>query len=183
MILGYLDANDRIYDLGFATLKMTMSVEPAGGSARILFSKAAGEGRVAYRVLAEADVSVSLAMDHGDHKIPLLRPVEGHLYRHEAGLLFVAAPPKREPEEPGFFLVKVQAMSSALRFFFEDQKGTELISVPQNEVLRIAKDDRNATVYVTAESVQLPGEKIAYALEIAPPDRVMSLLAGLVVSR
>jgi len=183
MILGYVDSSDRLYDMGFATLKMKMRIASEGGAERIFFSKASGEGEVAYRVLARADVTASLAMDHDGHPIPLLRPVPGHAYLHEAGLLFVADPPGRDPEDPGFYLVQVRAMLSAVRFFFEDQEGTEIISVPRDEILRVAQEDRAATVYVTAESVALPKEKIAYALELAPGSRAAPVLVALSLSR
>ncbi len=182
MILGYVDASDRLYDMGFATLKMKMRVESVGGAEHVLFSKGSGEGEVVYHVLARADVTASLAVDHDGRPVPLLRPVPGHAYLHEAGLLFVAAPPHRDPEEPGFFLVQVRAMPSAVRFFFEDQGGTEVISVPRDEILRVSQDARAATVYVTAESVALPKEKIAYALELAPAERAAPLLGGLPMS-
>ncbi len=183
MILGYVDANDRLYDVGFATLKMKMRLETQGGRERVVFSKASGEGEVAYPVAASAEVTASLAMDHDGHAVPLLRPVPGRAYRHEAGLLFIAAPPGRDPDEPGFFLVQVRAMASALKFFFEDRQGTEFVSVPGDEVLRIATGADGMTVYVSAESVALPKEKIAYALELAPAARAASLLAGLPMSR
>lgn len=183
MILGYVDASERLYDMGFATLKMKMRLESAGGTEHVVFSKASGEGEVSYRVLAKADVTASLAMDHDGHAVPLLRPVPGHAYLHEAGILFVADPPKRDAEDPGFFLVQVRAMPSAIHFFFEDQEGTEVISVPRDEILRVSQDSRAATVFVTAESVALPKEKIAYVIELAPADRAASLLAGLSMSR
>ncbi len=183
MILGYVDANDRLYDLGFATLKMRMRVEAAGGVTRVLFSKASGDGEVAYRVLHEADVTASVAMDHDGHAVPLLRAVEGRLYRHQAGLLFIAAPKRRNTEDPGYFLVQVRALPSAIKFFFEDQEGTEVVSIPQDEVLRVVPGDRAVTVYVSAESVALPKEKIAYAVELVPGSKVTTLLDGLPMSR
>jgi hypothetical protein len=183
MILGYVDANDRLYDVGFGTLKMKMRVDSQSGAERVLFSKASGEGAVSFRVLASADVTASLAMDHDGHPVPLLRPVEGHAYRHDEGILFVASPKRRDPGEPGFFLVQVRAMPSALKFFFEDQEGTEFISVPENEILRIVEGSKATTVFVSAESVALPREKIAYALELAPPASAAVLLGGLEMSR
>jgi len=183
MILGYVDSNDRLYDVGFGTLKMKMRVESQAGSEHVLFSKSSGEGEVSFRVHAAADVTASLAMDHDGHPVPLLRPVEGRAYRHEEGLLFVAAPKKRDPVEPGFFLVQVRAMPSALKFFFEDQEGTEIVSVPNDEFLRVVEGPAATTVYVTAESVALPQERIAYALELAPPSKAATLLAGLKMSR
>ncbi len=137
MILGYVDVQDRIYDLNFATLRLRVRIEPgpSASESRVAFSQVAGEGARAYRVIGEADVTAEAAMDHDGHRIPLLRAVEGHLYRHEAGLLFFANPGKRDPEDPGFFLVKLRAMPSAVRFFFEDQEGRELISIPNDEIL------------------------------------------------
>ena len=35
----------------------------------------------------EADATAEVSMDHDGKRVPLLRPVEGHLFRHEAGLL------------------------------------------------------------------------------------------------
>ncbi len=183
MILGYVDASDRLYDMGFATLKMRMRVASEAGTDRVTFSKVSGEGEVAYRVLARADVTATLAMDHDGHAVPLLRPVEGRAYRHEGGLLFVASPRTRDPQDPGYFLVQVRAMPSAVQFFFEDQEGTEVVSVPADEVLRVETAGHSAVVTVSAESVALPKEKIAYVLELAPAAKAATLLQGLGMSR
>lgn len=183
MLLGYVDANDRLYDLGFGTLKMKMRVESREGKDHVLFSKVSGEGEIAYRVLASAEITASLSMDHDGHAVPLLRPVEGRAYRHEGGLLFIASPRTRESEEPGYFLVQVRAMPSALKFFFEDREGKEFVSVPRDEVLRVTEGPRGRTVFVSAESVALPKEKIAYALELVPASRVAPLLEGFAMSR
>lgn len=183
MILGYVDSSDRLYDLGFATLRMKMRLESEGGSTLVHFSKAAGEGEVGYRVLAEADVTASLAMDHDGHAVPLLRPVEGHGYLHEAGLLFVAAPRSRDEAEPGYYLVQVRAMPSAVKFFFEDQEGTEVISVPRDEILRAEAKGPAIVVAVSAESVALPKENISYRLELSPASRAEALVQGLPLSR
>jgi hypothetical protein len=183
MILGYVDSSDRLYDLGFGTLKMKMRLDSEGGSPHVRFSKASGEGEVSYRVLAEADVTASIAMDHDGHAVPLLRPVEGHGYLHEGGLLFVASPKARDPAEPGFYLVQVRAMPSAVQFFFEDQEGREIISVPRDEVLGVGEKGRAVVVTVSAESVALPKEKIAYLLELAPASRAAPLVQGLPMSR
>jgi hypothetical protein len=182
MILGYVDSSNRLYDVGFGTLKMKMQVESREGAERVLFAKATGEGEISFRVQASADVTASLSMDHDGRTVPLLRPVEGRGYRHEGGLLFIASPRKREAEEPGYFLVQVRAMPSALKFFFEDRQGTEFISVPQEEVLRVAEGSRGTTVFVSAESVALPNEKIAYALELSPPSRAVALVRGFAMS-
>ncbi|MGI0149037.1 MAG: hypothetical protein ACREDF_05850 [Thermoplasmata archaeon] len=179
MILGYVDSEDRIYDLNFATLRMRVRVEsgPAASGDRIMFSQVAGAGAASYRVLGEIDVSAEVSMDHDGHRVPLLRPVEGHLYRHEAGLLFFASPTQRDPEDPGFFLVKLRAMPSAVRFFFEDREGREMISIPQDEILRTEEEADGITVYVSAASVALPKEKIAYAVQLRPAERVAPLLS------
>jgi hypothetical protein len=121
-------------------------------------------------------------MDHDGSQVPLLRPVEGHLYRHEGGLLFTAEPRSRDPADPGFYLVKTQAMLGAVRFFFEEQGGREMLSVPQDEILRVRREKDRATVYVSAASIALPTEKIAYALEFAPGARVGKLVNGLGMS-
>ncbi len=181
MILGYVDSDHRIYDLNFATLRMRVRVEPgdrASGS-RIAFSQVAGSGAASYRVLGEVDATAEVSMDHDGHRIPLLRPVPGHLYRHEAGLLFIAEPPQRDPDDPGFFLVKLRAMPSAVKFFFEDQEGREMVSVPRDEVLRVTNERDGVTVYVSAANVALPKEKIAYAFVLRPASRVASLVADL----
>lgn len=184
MILGYVDANARVYDLTFATLRVKVRVESGGGTPgpRVVFSPSTGGGEVAYRILGEADVTASAAMDHDGHAVPLLRPVEGHAYRHDAGLLFLAAPRSRDPQDPSFFLVKLQAMPSALKYFFEDQEGTELLSIPRDEVLRVEGSGATARVFVSAASVALPKEKIAYVIELGPASRLAPLLEGLALS-
>jgi len=108
MILGYVDVEDRIYDLNFATLRLRVRVEAAGPKegSRVTFSQVAGAGSASYRILEEADASAEVSMDHDGKRVPLLRPVEGHLIRHEAGLLFFATPAKRDPDDPGFDSVR-----------------------------------------------------------------------------
>ena len=179
MILGYVDREDRIYDLNFATLRLRVRVEAGekGSENRVTFSQVAGAGAASYRVFGEADVTAEASMDHDGHRLPLLRPVEGHLYRHEAGLLFFANPGPRDSEDPGFFLVKLRAMPSAVHFFFEDQEGREMISIPEDEILRNEKEGDGITFYVSAANVALPKEKIAYAVQFRPASRVAPLLA------
>ena len=184
MILGYVDSDDRIYDLNFATMRMRVRVEPAekGSGSRVMFSQVAGSGMASYRVLGEADATAEVSMDHDGHRVALLRPVDGHVYRHEAGLLFFALPSRRDPEDPGFFLVKLQAMPSAVKFFFEDQEGREMISIPKDEVLRAEKEKGGITVYVSAANIALPKEKIAYAVPLRPASRIAPLVTDLAPS-
>lgn len=182
MILGYVDGNDRVYDLNFATLKLRLRLEGSGGTTQILFSQPTGTGEVAYRVLAEAEATASAAMDHAGHPVPLLRPVPGRLHRHEAGVLFLAEPRVRDPEDPGFFLVKTRAMLSAVKFFFEEQGGRELISIPQDEILRVQPGAEAERIFVSAANIALPKEQIAYAVDFSPRARVAKLLDGLPMS-
>jgi hypothetical protein len=181
MILGYVDVEDRIYDLNFATLRLRVRVEPeeSGSGSRVAFSQVAGAGAASYKVLMETDATAEVSMDHDGKRVPLLRPVEGHLYRHEAGLLFVASPAERDPEDPGFFLVKLRAMPSAVRYFFEDQQGTEMISIPNDEILRTEPEGEGITFYVSAANVALPKEKIAYAVQLGPAARVAPLVPAM----
>jgi hypothetical protein len=178
MILGYVDSEDRMYDLNFATLRMRVRLEAGdrGSSSRVVFSQVAGEGAASYAVAGEADATAEVSMDHDGYRVPLLRPVEGHLYRHEKGLLFFADPATRDAEDPGFFLVKLRAMPSAVRFFFEDREGREMISIPDDEILRTQPEGDALTVYVSAANVALPKEKIAYAVQLRPLDKVASLV-------
>jgi len=184
MILGYVDKEDRIYDLNFATLRLRVRLEAGekGAAPRVVFSQIAGAGAASYAVLTEADATAEVSMDHDGHRIPLLRPVEGHLYRHEAGLLFFASPSQRDPDDPGFFLVKLRAMPSAVRFFFDDQEGREMISIPKDEILRSEAEGTGITVYVSAANVALPKEKISYAVQLGPAARVQSVLSDLAPS-
>ncbi len=181
MILGYVDAEDRIYDMNFATLRLRVRVDAPAPKERatVTFSQIAGAGAASYRILDESDATVEASMDHDGKRVPLLRPVEGHLYRHEAGLLFFAEPAQRDPGDPGFFLVKLRAMPSAVRFFFEDQQGREMISIPRDEILRTENEGDGITVYVSAANVALPKEKIAYALQFRPAARVQRLLTDI----
>jgi hypothetical protein len=179
MILGYVDSEDRMYDLSFATLRMRVRVEAGrqGTETRVLFSQVAGEGAASYRVLGESDATAEVSMDHDGHRVPLLRPVAGHLYRHEKGILFFATPANRDPEDPGFFLVKLRAMPSAVQFFFEDRQGREMVSIPDDEILRTEEEGDGMTVYVSAANVALPKEKIAYAVQVGPAKKVAPVLA------
>lgn len=180
MILGYVDTDDRVYDLGFATLRMRIRIESAdAGGRQVVFSKAGGEGAVASRVTGEAGVTLSVGMDHGGDLLSLLRPVEGRLLRHEKGVLFIASPPSRDEGEPSFFLVKVRAMPSAVKFFFEDRGGTELVSIPADEVLRVETVADRARMSVSAANIALPEEKLSYAIDLVPGFKVEALLRGL----
>lgn len=184
MILGYIDKEDRIYDLNFATLRLRVRIEAGekGAGSRVVFSQIAGGGAASYSVVAEADTTAEVSMDHDGNRVPLLRPVEGHLYRHDAGLLFFASPSQRDPDDPGFFLVKLRAMPSAVHFFFEDQEGREMISIPKDEILRSETEGDGITVYVSAANVALPKEKISYAVQLRPGSRLQSVLSDLAPS-
>jgi hypothetical protein len=183
MILGYIDADDRLYDLNFAGLRMRLRFETETNRSFVSFTRIRDEGGVRYRILGEASITATVAMDHDGHAIPLLRPVEARLVRHEGGLLIVANPRVRDSTEPGYFLVKVRAMPSAVEFFFEDQKGTEIVSIPNDEVLRVEPGSEEAKVYVSAANVALPKEKIAYLITVRPAKTASSLLDGLPMSR
>jgi len=181
MILGYIDREDRAYDLNFATLRLKIRVEPhgGGGTGTVVFAPSRGAEPTAFRILGEAGATANVSMNHGGHRIPLLRPVEGRLYRHERGLFFIAEPAKRSPEDPTYYLVKLQALPSAVQFFFEDQQGTELISIPSDEVIGVGREADTMNVTVSAATLALPKEKLAYAIGFAPAARLASLLAGL----
>src|SRR2546426_895140 len=75
-----------------------------------------------------------------------------------------------------FATLRLRAMPSAVRYFFEDQEGREMISIPRDEILRTEKEDDGITVYVSAANVALPKEKIAYAVQLRPASRVQRLL-------
>jgi len=180
MILGYVDVEDRIYDLNFATLRLRVRIDSAAGKegSRVTFSQVAGAGSASYRIVDESDATAEVSMDHDGKRVPLLRPVEGHLIRHESGLLFFASPAQRDPDDPGYFLVKLRAMPSAVKYFFEDQEGREMISIPRDEILRTEAEGDGITVYVSAANVALPKEKIAYAVQLRPASRLQELLSG-----
>lgn len=182
MILGYVDAEDRVYDLSFATLRTKLQVEGEGASQVVQFPGAQGRGEGRFPVLGEAGVTATVAMDHDGDEVPLLRPVEGRLLRHERGLLFVAEPRTRNPEDPGFFLVQVRAMPSAVKYFFEDQQGTEIVSISAEEILEVGRTEDEVRVTVSAASVALPKEKIAYVVAFRPADALEGLLDGLPMS-
>ena len=180
MILGYIDSEDRAYELNFATLRMRVREEAAAdGGAQVVFTQSAGKESRAFRVLGETQATASAAMDHGGDLMPLLRPVGGRLLRHERGLIFFAEPGSRDPEDPSFFLVNVGAMPSAVKHFFEDREGREFVSIPDDEVLRITTDPEAVTVSVSAAGLALPKEKLAYAVRLTPPDRVGPMLSDL----
>ena len=78
--------------------------------------------------------------------------------------------------------MKLRAMPSAVHYFFEDQEGREMISIPRDEILRTQKEGDGITVYVSAANVALPKEKIAYAVQLRPAARVHRLLLNVVPS-
>lgn len=180
MILGYLDSEDRAYELNFATLRMRIREEAVpGGGSQVVFAQSEGKASRAYRVLAEVSATASVAMDYGGDLVPLLRPVAGRLLRLEKSVLFLAEPASRDPGEPSFFLVNVGAMPSAVQHFFEEREGREIVSIPDDEVLRVSADKDGVTVSVSAAALALPKEALAYAVRFGPPDRVGPVLAGL----
>src|SRR5207245_2033985 len=75
MILGYVDVEDRIYDLNFATLRLRVRIEALGPKegSRVTFSQVAGAGSASYRILEEADAIAEVLMDHDGKRVPLLR--------------------------------------------------------------------------------------------------------------
>src|SRR5205823_12317478 len=73
MILGYVDVEDRIYDLNFATLRLRVRLETGEGKSetRVAFSQVAGAGAKSYRVLGETDAIAEVSMDHDGRRVPL----------------------------------------------------------------------------------------------------------------
>ncbi len=155
---------------------MKVHVQRSGHQGLVVFSPSGGADAKTYRLLGETESTMSVSMDHGGDLVPLMRPVDGRLYRHDRGLLFIANPSNRDPEDPTFFLVKLRALPTAVRFFFEDREGTEFVSVPSDEVIRVAIGARGVTVHVSAASLALPKESLSYALEIGPASSVAPLV-------
>src|SRR2546428_1482177 len=102
MILGYVDSEDRIYDLNFATLRLRVRVEATTSKERaaVTFSQVAGAGAASYRVLDESDATAEASMDHDGKRVPLFRPAGRPLHRHVAGFLLFDASPQRASEDP-----------------------------------------------------------------------------------
>src|SRR5437667_7469844 len=132
MILGYVDSEDRMYDLNFATLRLRVRVEqPAPKErARVTFSQVAGAGVASYRVLDESDATAEASMDHDGKRVPLLRPAEGTLFAHKAGSWFFPKRPKRVPEDRGFSSSNCRPFRSAAGSFLRTHKGAGLIWFP-----------------------------------------------------
>src|SRR5438046_10471135 len=100
MILGYVDVEDRIYDLNFATLRLRVRLETGEGKSetRVAFSQVAGAGAKSYRVIGETDAIAEVSMAHDARRVPLLRPVEGHQLRPDAGLLSFTTTACHDPD-------------------------------------------------------------------------------------
>src|SRR5881397_2114055 len=115
MLAGFVDGRGRAYDIGFRTLRLSLTDE---------------DGQLALSAGEEARVqsAASASMDLMDAKpIPLLLPVRGDLTATAARIVFLAASGLPRSVPYTFYNVALGLHESAVQHFFTAQGGREFV--------------------------------------------------------
>ena len=166
MIAGFVDARGRAYDVGFRTLRLSLT------DAEGFLVLAAGEE---IRLQEEATASLDLL---GPKPVPFLRPVRGEVTATGARVVFLAVPglPRKEPFT--FFNVSLALHPSAIEHFFTVQGGREFVQFAREDV-GSSTPGPAMEVVLRGQRPGAPTEPARYRMRIEPGPVGAGALASL----
>ena len=167
MIMGFVDGRGRAYDVGFRTLRLSLT----DGEGVLL----TGPGEEV-RVQQAATVSVDLI---GPKPVPFLRPVPGELIATRARVVFLAGPGLARTEPFTFFNVSLPLHPSAIEHFFTAQGGREFVQFGKEDVESTARAGAALDVVLRGPAPGEPGEVARYRARIEPRSASEQALAAL----
>ncbi len=156
MIAGFVDGRGRAYDVGFRTLRLSLT----DGEGLLL----TGPGEE-IRVQEAVTVSVDLL---SPKPVPFLRPVRGELTATRARVVFLAAPGLPRTEPYSFFNVSLPLHPSAIEHFFTVQGGREFVQFAKEDVESTSPSGAATEVVLRGPAPGEPGEVARYRARIEP---------------
>ncbi len=170
MLVGFLDAEGRAYDLTFGTLKRRL--RDADGA------WAVGDGEtLGGEIPVEGALFLQVPTKH-----PLLRPTEGAALASERRLLFLAAPGgERTLEEPTRFNVAVRAPPMAVDQLFR-AGGREVVEFERKEVLGVLESRGDLTLRLRAHWIGGGAQPATFAFVLGPLAAARAAVAPLGLS-
>ena len=156
MIAGFVDARGRAYDVGFRTLRLSLTDEEG------LLATGAGE-QIA--VQEEATVSMSLLEPK---PVPFLMPVRGEVISTGVRVVFLATPGLPRTAPFTVFNVSLPLHPSAIEHFFTVQGGREFVQLEKGDVESSTSSGRAMEVTLRGPRPGKAAESARYALRIEP---------------
>lgn len=166
MHLGFLDAQGRLYDLNFRTMKRRLR-------------GADGEWEVDPGEAIGGEVSVEAAMFvRTERPHLLLRPTSGVALATDRRIVFVAGPSvPRSEEEPITFQVSIQVPRTAVDHLMRDAGGHEVVEVLKSEIREVLEARSELTL--RAEGPWFGGRTADFLLVLRPAEaakRIVSIV-------
>jgi hypothetical protein len=167
MLAGFVDGRGRAYDVGFRTLRLSLTDEEG-----VLLTEAGEKARVQGRATVSVDLLDSKA-------IPLLLPVAGDLTATERRVVFLAAAgvPRKEPFT--FFNVSLGLHPTAIEHFFTVQGGREFLQFTKEDVESSSPAGGATVVVLRGSRPGKPAEAARYRARIEPRTFAERALAAL----
>ena len=167
MIAGFVDGRGRAYDVGFRTLRLSLT------EAEGMLVTAPGEE---VRFQEAATVSMDLL---GPRPVPFLRPVRGELIATRMRVVFLASPelPRKEPFT--FFNVALPLHPSAIEHFFTVQGGREFVQFAKDDLETTSGSGAAMEGVLRGPAPGKPGEVARYRIWIEPRSAGGGALAAL----
>src|SRR6266511_1203933 len=156
MLAGFVDGRGRAYDIGFRTLRLSLTDEDG------LLAMSAGEE---VRVHGAATASMDLM---GPKSIPLLLPVRGELTATPIRVVFLAASGVSRPDPYTFYNVALGLHKSALEHFFTVQGGREFIQFGKADVEGSSAAGSAFEIVLRGPRPGAPAETVRYRLRLEP---------------
>lgn len=167
MIAGFVDGRGRAYDVGFRTLRLSLT------DLEGMLLTGPGE---AVRLQAGASLSMEIV---GPKPVPFLRQVRGELIATSARAVFLAAPGLPRTEPYTFFNVALPLHPSAIEHFFTVQGGREFVQFVKEDVESSAPSGEAIDVVLKGPAPGRPGDVARYRARIEPPSAGEQALAAL----
>lgn len=167
MLMGFLDARGRAYDLTFRTTKL-----------RLLDSEGGLELGPGESFRGERPTTASLRLNQDSRWALVLRPVPGTVLRTSQRIVFLGDTGlSREDQHVTFFNVQIPILESAVRHLFVGEAGREFVAVAAAEVAATAVEGDAFVVTVQAPDITRPVKAAEYRLELRPSREAGILLA------
>ncbi len=166
MHIGFLDAQGRLYDLNFRTLKRRLRDSD-------------GEWDLATGEAISGEVSIEAAMFvETDRPHLLMRPTSGSALTTDRRLIFVAGTSvPRSAEEPTTFQVAIHVPRTAVDHLLREAGGREIVEVRKAEVREVL--EAKAELTLRAQGPWIGGSTAGFLVVLRPANAARNAISPL----